>query len=119
MEATGAWEQHHHAGKTNAVTGRFFEPRPTEEFYDNFKDFDNVDNQIDNPAHHAKIKELKNELRRQQLKYFDSGMMPEEMRADITEKMNITVYAFVRNPELYPLAKYLDYADLALATKEG
>ena len=117
MEATGAWEQYHHAGKTNAVTGRFFEPRPTEEFYDNFKDFDNVDNQIDNPSHHAKIKELKNELRRQQLKYFDSGMIPEEMRADITEKMNITVYDFVRNPKLYPLAKYLDYADLALAKK--
>ena len=54
---------------------------------------------------HTKIKELKDELRRQQLKYFDSGMIPEEMRADITE-MNITVYDFVRNPELYPLAKY-------------
>ena len=26
-----------------------------------------------------------------------------------------TVYAFVRNPELYPLAKYLDFADLALS----
>ena len=45
-------------------------------------------------------------------------MIPEEMRADITEKMNTTVHVFVRNPKLYPLAKYLDYADLALAKKK-
>ena len=69
MKATGAWERHHQAGKTDAVTGRFFEPRPSEEFYDNFKDFHNVDNQIDDPLHQTKIKELKKELRRQQLKY--------------------------------------------------
>ena len=118
MKATGAWERHHQAGKTNAVTGRFFEPRPSEEFYDNFKDFHNVDNQIDDPLHQTKIKELKKELRRQQLKYFDSGLMPEEMRERIVKEKNTTVYAFVRNPELYPLAEYLDYADLALAREK-
>lgn len=115
MKATGAWERHHQAGKTDAVTGRFFEPRPSEEFYDNFKDFHNVDNQIDDPLHQTKIKELKKELRRQQLKYFDSGLMPEEMRNRIIKEKKTTVYAFVRDPKLYPLAKYLDYADLALA----
>ena len=118
MKATGAWERHHQAGKTDAVTGRFFEPRPSEEFYDNFKDFHNVDNQIDDPLHQTKIKELKKELRRQQLKYFDSGLMPEEMRERIVKEKNTTVYAFVRNPELYPLAEYLDYADLALAREK-
>jgi len=115
MKATGAWERHHKAGKTNAVTGRFFEPRPPEEFYDNFKDFHNVINLIDDPLHQAKIKELKKELRRQQLKYFDSGLIPEAMRGRLVKEQNTTVYAFVRDPKLYPLAKYLDYADLALA----
>ena len=118
MKATGAWERHHLAGKTNAVTGRFFEPRPSEEFYDNFKDFHNIDNQIDDPLHQTKIKELKKELRRQQLKYFDSGLMPEEMRNRITKEKNTTVYAFVRDPKLYPLAQYLDYSDLALTRKK-
>ena len=118
MKATGAWERHHHAGKTNAVTGRFFEPRPSEEFYDNFKDFHNIDNQIDDPLHQKKIKELKKELRRQQLQYFDSGLMPEEMRSRITKEKNITVYDFVRDPKLYPLAQYLNYADLALTRKK-
>ena len=118
MKATGAWERHHQAGKTNAVTGRFFEPRPSEEFYDNFKDFHNIDNQIDDPLHQTKIKELKKELRRQQLKYFDSGLMPEEMRNRIIKEKNTTVYAFVRDPKLYPLAQYLDYSDLALTRKK-
>ena len=118
MKATGAWERHHQAGKTNAVTGRFFEPRPSEEFYDNFKDFHNIDNQIDDPLHQTKIKELKKELRRQQLKYFDSGLMPEEMRNRIIKEKNTTVFAFVRDPKLYPLAQYLDYADLALTRKK-
>tara|TARA_B110000008_G_scaffold276744_1_gene316607 strand:- start:200 stop:2056 length:1857 start_codon:yes stop_codon:yes gene_type:complete len=118
MKATGAWERHHLAGKTNAVTGRFFEPRPSEEFYDNFKDFHNIDNQIDDPLHQTKIKELKKELRRQQLKYFDSGLMPEEMRNRIIKEKNTTVYAFVRDPKFYPLAQYLDYSDLALTRKK-
>jgi arylsulfatase A-like enzyme len=118
MKATGAWERHHQAGKTNAVTGRFFEPRPSEEFYDNFKDFHNIDNQIDDPLHQSKIKELKKELRRQQLRYFDSGLMPEEMRNRIVKEKNTTVYAFVRDPKIYPLAQYLDYADLALTRKK-
>ena len=119
MKATGAWERHHQAGKTNAVTGRFFEPRPSEEFYDNFKDFHNIDNQIDDPLHQSKIKELKKELRRQQLQYFDSGLMPEEMRNRITKEKKMTVYAFVRDPKLYPLAQYLDFADLALVRNKG
>ena len=118
MKATGAWERHHLAGKTNAVTGRFFEPRPSEEFYDNFKDFHNIDNQIDDPLHQTKIKELKKELRRQQLKYFDSGLMPEEMRNRIIKEKNTTVYAFARDHKLYPLAQYLDYSDLALTRKK-
>ena len=118
MKATGAWERHHQAGKTNQVTGRFFEPRPSEEFYDNFKDFHNIDNRIADSNHQAKVEELKQELRRQQLKYFDSGLIPEEMRNRITKDKQMTVHAFVRDPKLYPLAQYLDYADLALSRKK-
>jgi hypothetical protein len=44
--------------------------------------------------------------------------MPEEMRSRIVKEKQTTVYAFVRDPKLYPLAKYLDYADLALARKK-
>lgn len=111
---TPAWEKHHRDGKTNAVTGRFFEPRVSEEFYDNAADFDNVNNLIDAPSHQAKINELKAALRAQQLKLRDSGLLPEKMRERRAAANGITIYEMVRNDELYPLEQYLDAADTAL-----
>ena len=58
-KATPAWEQHHREGKTDDITGRFFRPRVSEEFYDNESDFDNVHNLINQPRHAQKIAELK------------------------------------------------------------
>ena len=64
MIATPAWNKLHKEGKTNDVTGRFFRPRPSEEFYDNEVDFDNVNNLIDAPEHQEKIAELRGNARR-------------------------------------------------------
>ncbi len=113
--ATPAWEQHHREGKTNEITGRFFRPRVSEEFYDNESDFDNVHNLIDEPEHQARIAEMRQELRRRQLELFDSGLLPEKMRERRAAANNLTIYEMVRNKKLYPLAAYLDAADLALA----
>ncbi|MDD7987259.1 sulfatase [Lentisphaera marina] len=115
MKATGAWEKYHKDGKTNAVTGRFFKPRVSEEFYDNEKDFDNVINLINVPEHQAKIAALKAEMRRQQLACYDSGLLPESLRNNRAKANNMTTYEMIRDPKLYPLEKYLDIADLALA----
>jgi len=112
--ATPAWEKHHREGKTNEITGRFFRPRESEEFYDTVDDFDNVKNLIDDPKHQAKIAELKAALRAKQLELFDSGLLPETMRVRRAKENNTTIYEMVRNKKLYPLAKYLDAADLAL-----
>ena len=112
---TPAWEKHHRDGKTNAITGRFFEPRVSEEFYDNATDFDNVNNLINDPTHQDKIAELKAALRKQQLQLRDSGLLPEKMRERRAASNGITIYEMVRNDNLYPLEKYLDAADLALA----
>lgn len=114
-EATWAWEQHHLEGKTNAITGRFFRPRVSEEFYDNQKDFDNVQNLIDAKEHQAKIAELKKAMRKKQLELFDSGLLPEQMRVRRAAANNMTIYEMVRNKKLYPLEAYLDAADLALS----
>ena len=43
---------------TDVVTGRFFRPRVSEEFYDTEEDFDNVRNLIDDPIYKKKIAEL-------------------------------------------------------------
>ena len=116
---TPAWEKHHREGKTNEITGRFFEPRVSEEFYDNANDFDNVHNLIDSPEHQTKITELKNALRAKQLELRDSGLLPEKMRERRAAANGITIYEMVRNEELYPLEQYLDAADLALLRDPG
>ncbi|MEM7014975.1 MAG: sulfatase-like hydrolase/transferase, partial [Verrucomicrobiota bacterium] len=115
MEATKAWHKHHQQGKTDAVTGRFFRPRVSEEFYDTVDDFDNVDNLIDDADHQEKIAELKSALRKKQLELFDSGLLPEEMRVRRANENNVTIYEMVRDSKLYPLEKYLDFSDLALS----
>lgn len=115
MKATGAWEKYHKAGKTDEVTGRFFEPRVSEELYDNDKDFHNIHNLIGKKEHKKILAKLKAEMRRQQLACFDSGLLPEKIRNARAAKHNMTVYEMVRDPEIYPLEKYLDAADLALA----
>ncbi len=113
--ATPAWEQHHREGKTNEITGRFFRPRVSEEFYDNEKDFDNVHNLIDKKRHQKRIVAMKRALRKQQLELFDSGLLPEKMRERRAAQHNLTIYEMVRDKQLYPLEAYLDAADLALA----
>lgn len=112
--ATPAWEKHHLEGKTNAITGRFFEPRVSEEFYDNEKDFDNVHNLINAPEYHAKILQLQAAMRQRQLDLYDSGLLPEGMRERRAAKHDLTIYEMVRDPKLYPLSQYLDASDRAL-----
>ena len=114
-QATAAWEKHHREGKTNEITGRFFRPRVSEEFYDNKNDFDNVHNLIGQKEHQEKIAELRAALRKKQLELFDSGLLPEQMRVRRAAKHNMTIYEMVRDQRLYPLESYLDAADLALA----
>jgi arylsulfatase A-like enzyme len=113
--ATPAWEKYHRDGKSDEITGRFFEPRVSEEFYDNQSDFDNVHNLINESEHQAKIAELKSELRKRQLELRDSGLLPEKMRERRASENGITIYEMVRDEKLYPLEQYLDAADLALA----
>ena len=117
MIATPAWNKLHKEGKTNAVTGRFFRPRPSEEFYDNEVDFDNVNNLIDAPEHQEKIAELRAAMRAEMVKTYDTGLMPESMRNRRRILNKTTFYEMVRDPNLYPLEKYLDTADIALARK--
>jgi len=109
-----AWENEYREGRTDEITGRFFERRVPEEFYDNVEDFDNVHNLIDASEHQAKIAELKQALRKEQLRIYDSGLLPEQMRLRRAEAHQMTIYEMVRDPKLYPLESYLDAADSAL-----
>jgi arylsulfatase A-like enzyme len=113
-QAAPAWEKHHREGKTDEITGRFFRPRVSEEFYDTNKDFDNVHNLIDDPMYQDKIAEMKRAMRNKQLELYDSGLLPESMRVRRAGEHGMTIYEMVRDPQLYPLESYLDAADRAL-----
>ncbi|MCH2368307.1 MAG: hypothetical protein MK554_13985, partial [Planctomycetes bacterium] len=101
--------------RCDEVSGRFFRPRPSEEFYDTVKDFDNINNLAGDPAHKAKIAELKQAMRKKQLELFDTGLLPENMRLRRAQDNGMTIYEMVRDPKLYPLEKYLDFSDVALS----
>jgi arylsulfatase A-like enzyme len=113
-QAAPAWEKHHREGKTDEITGRFFRPRVSEEFYDTVKDFDNVHNLIDDPKYQQKIAEMRQAMRAKQLELHDSGLLPESMRVRRAGEHGLTIYEMVRDPKLYPLEAYLDAADAAL-----
>ena len=109
-----AWEREHQAGRTDAVTGRFFTQKPTEELYDTRKDPDNVVDLATLPEQRQRLAEMRAQLRRWQLEVRDSGLLPEGERARRAAAQGLTIYEMVRRPELYPLEKYLDAKDLAL-----
>ena len=114
MTATQAWEQHHLAGKTNSVTGRFFGTKPMEELYDTTADPDNVNNLINDPKYAADIVRLSKSLDQWQLEKFDSGLLPETEVVKRSEEHGKTIYELVRDPELYDLKAYQDASAKAL-----
>jgi N-sulfoglucosamine sulfohydrolase len=113
MEATRAWEAHHKAGKTDAVTGRYFGTKPPIELYDASKDPDNVKNLAFDPAYAADVARLSKALDAWQREMFDSGLLPESELMKRAEACGKTVYEMIRDPKLYPLEEYLKAANLA------
>jgi arylsulfatase A-like enzyme len=103
MKATTAWEAHHRAGKTDAVTGRFFGTKPMHELYDTSVDPDNVNNLVDDPKYAKDVARLNEALDAWQVKNFDSGLLPESEIVKRSEDAGKTIYDLVRDPSLYDL----------------
>jgi hypothetical protein len=117
MKATQAWEEHHKAGLTDEVTGRFFRPKPHfEELYDTQTDPHCIQNLINEPGHTERIARMRQALRKWQLQIHDSGLLPEEELYKRSAESGMMIYYLVRRRNLYNLPAYLDAADLALAS---
>ncbi|MEM9444007.1 MAG: sulfatase-like hydrolase/transferase [Verrucomicrobiota bacterium] len=120
MATTEAWAAHHKAGKTDAITGRFFNPKPySEELYDTENDPDNVTNLANSPEHQTTLQNMRKALRNWQLEIFDSGLIPESERIKRSDDLDTTIYEMVRNRQQYNLPAYLEAADVALANDPG
>lgn len=117
--AMRAWRTHYLEGKTDAVTGRFFgRERAIDELYRTHEDYDNIENLALDPASGQQIAAMRAALRAWQLDIFDSGFIPEDDMNRLAKAQDLTVYDYVRRPELYPLEDYIDLADLTL-TMDG
>ena len=72
-----AWEAYHKAGKTDAMTGAFFRPKPVEQLFDCESDPDNVKNLADDPAQAQRLARMREGLKQQQTTLHDCGFLPE------------------------------------------
>lgn len=114
MTATQVWEAEHKAGRTNAVTGRFFGTKPMEELYDVTKDPDNINNLINNPEMKAIIAEMRTALTDWQVKNYDAGLLPESEMVKRAADNNTTIYEMLRNPALFNGKLYVEAANAAV-----
>jgi len=109
-----AWDDDFKAGKTSAVTGRFFTPKKSDELYDMQRDPDSVHNLIDNPEYAQVLQKMRKKMTAWQMQIHDAGLMPESDIVRRAKKYNTTIYELVRNPKRYDLKSYLKLSDLAL-----
>lgn len=116
MKATEAWDQHVQSGKASAIEARFFAPKYfTEELYDLAEDPDNVVNLADRAEFGDVLERMRTALRAEQLRVFDTALIPESEMVRRADEHNLTIYEMVRDPSLYNLPALLDAADLAMA----
>jgi N-sulfoglucosamine sulfohydrolase len=108
------WEEEHKAGRTNAVTGRFFQKKAVEELYDTSKDPYNTNNLINHPEYAQVAKTLRQELVSQQKGHFDAGLLPESEMSRLAKDNNTTIYEVAHTQKLYDVAAYLQVSEMAL-----
>ncbi len=108
-----AWENHHKAGKTDALTGAFFRPKAVEELFDCQNDPDNVRNLATDPAQAERLVKMRGDLKKQQTRTFDGGFLPEGALVSRAKKHKTTIYELIRNPQLYDQQGYMNAADVA------
>lgn len=120
MKATQAWEAHVASGKASEAQARFFKPKVwTEELYDMQNDPDNLNNLIANPEVQETAASLRAALREQQIQFYDAGLIPESEMVKRAADHQLTIYDYMRDPQLYDVPALLDAADLALEQSPG
>lgn len=115
MKATEAWDGHVKSGNASEVEARFFAPKcVSEELYDLRSDPDNVINLAGRVEYAEILEEMRRSLRAEQIRVFDTALIPESEMVRRAAEHNLTIYEMVRDPDLYDLPALLDAADLAL-----
>lgn len=108
-----AWEAHHLAGGTDALTGAFFRPKPVEQLFDGESDPDNVRNLAADPVHAGRLARMRELMQREQRAVYDCGFLPEGILLHRVSASRTTIFEFIRDPRLYDLRRYMQAADVA------
>ncbi|HOB98186.1 MAG TPA: sulfatase-like hydrolase/transferase [Verrucomicrobiota bacterium] len=105
-----AWHAEFVAGRCNEIQSAYWQPKPSEEFYELAGDPFELRNRIGEPGHAGRIAELRAALRAEILATRDTGFIPEGMFAKLAGSG--TVYDYAQSAA-YPLDRVLDLADKA------
>lgn len=111
MPATVSWENAYRAGACNAVQSAFWNPKPTEELYDEQNDHYEVSNLAQDPAARPELERLRAALHDQLVANRDAGLLPEpEMLA---RAKGDPISTMTHDPNRYPFERILAAADVA------
>ncbi len=105
-----SWYAAYTAGECNDVQARYWQPKPSEEFYDTQTDPFEIRNLIDEPEHAGRIAEMREALREEMVAIRDTGFIPEGMLARLAGRG--TIYDYVQS-DAYPIERIVDLADQA------
>ncbi len=115
MPSMRSWYQTYVDGKCNPVQARYWQPKPSEEFYDIESDPYEVRNLIDDPGHAARIAQMRETLKRDIVQTRDIGLIPEGMFERLSADKTLYEYA---QSDAYPIERIVEIANLA-ASREA
>ncbi|TKJ38141.1 MAG: sulfatase [Planctomycetes bacterium B3_Pla] len=110
MPSMGSWYQAYLDGKCNPVQARYWQPKPSEEFYDIESDPYEVKNLIDDPRHAGRIARMRDALKRDIVRTRDIGFIPEGMFERLAASKTLYEYA---QSDAYPIERIVEAANLA------
>lgn len=110
MPSMGSWYEAYKSGECNPVQARYWQEKPSEEFYDIQTDPYDVNNLIADPKHADRIESMRKTLRDEMVSMRDTGLIPEAMFAKLAGDGTLYDYA---QSTAYPIRRIVRVADLA------
>jgi uncharacterized sulfatase len=105
---TRVWRSLFDQNKLNAAQARFWQPKPSEELYDLYRDPDEIENLAESPDHQAIRQQLAGALRQWQIEIRDLGLMPEpEMHRLVKDE---APYQYGHSSTRYPVESVVEMA---------
>ncbi len=110
---TQVWEDLYKAGELEPPQTYFWEPKPSEEFYDLETDPDEVHNLVDSAEHQTKLNELREALKNHALAIRDVGFLAEAEMHRRAQEAGVSIYEMAHDPDRYPLERIREMAEAA------